>query len=108
MKRTLIIIVAEILTKRKGERMTGRQLAELIVKTEREFVAKKIKKTGKTEKVLVFQLMSEIGAQYHAIKQYSIYKTRLRPCKYYYRQRKNGKNKKTLPIFTQEEVEQKA
>lgn len=98
MKRTLNMIVADILIQRKEEKMTGRQLAELIVKTEHEFVAKKIKKTGKTEKVLVFQLMSEIGAQYPKIKQYSISKTHSRPCKYYFRERKNAAHKKTLPI----------
>ena len=99
MKKTLNIIVAEILTQRKEEKMTSRQLAELIVKTEREFISRKIKKTGKTEKVLVFQLMSEIGAQYPKIKQYSISKTHSRPCKYYFRERKNAAHRKQLPTF---------
>ena len=99
MKRTLNMIVAEILTQRKGEKWTGRELAEFIVKNEHEFIAKKVKKTGKKEKVLVFQLMSEIGAQFPKIKQYSITKSRTRPCTYYYRERKNAAHKRIVPTL---------
>ena len=84
-KKTLHGIVGEILKKNKKKQLTAHQLADLIVKTEPEFCAKKTKKTGKTEKVLTFQLMSEIGAQFYAIQQHDIARTDDRPAKYYYK-----------------------
>ena len=84
MKRTLGVIVSEYLTRHKTKQLTSRQLAEMVVKTEHEFVAKKVKKTEKEDKALVFQLMSEISAQYPAFKKYHIGKTTERPYKYYY------------------------
>ena len=85
MKRTLNTIVAEILTKRKPKQFTAHEIAEIIVKTEHEFCEKKIKRTGKTDKMLVFQLMSEIGAQYPKMKVDYIAKTDTRPTKYFYK-----------------------
>ena len=86
MRRTLIVIVSEIVTKNKTKRFTCRELAELIAKTERAFCAKKIKKTKKKNKELVFQLMSEIGAQSSKMKRLNVGKTRKRPQKYYYKE----------------------
>ena len=82
--KTLTVIVAEIL-KKQGKKWTARELADFIVKTEHEFVANKTKKTGKTEKVLVFQLMSEIGAQYYKLQMLGVRKTEDRPARYWYK-----------------------
>ena len=84
MRKTLGMIVADILTKNKRKKLTSHQLAEMIIKTEREYIARKIKKTEKEDKALFFQLMSEISAQYPAYKKYNIAKTTERPFKYYY------------------------
>ena len=83
-KPTLTVIVADIL-KKKGKKLTARELADIIAETEHEFVANKTKKTGKTEKVLVFQLMSEIGAQYYKLQMLGVHKTEDRPAKYWYK-----------------------
>ena len=85
MSKTLTEIVVEILKKKKGAKLTGHEIAEVIVKTEPEFIAKKVKRTQKTEKVLLFQLMSEIGAQYHKLSTLNVTKTEDRPAKYYYK-----------------------
>ena len=84
-KRTLSCVVSEILKKRRTKQLTAHEIAQIIVDTEHEFVQKKIKKTKKTDKVLVFQLMSEIGAQYHALQQCNVHKTTSRPCKYFFK-----------------------
>ena len=85
MKRTLVLIVADIVAQNKTKKFTSRELAEIIVKTEPEFCAKKIKKTKKKDKILVFQLMAEIGAQYPKMKAHNVTKTQKRPQKYYYK-----------------------
>ena len=85
MRKTLSVIAADILSKKKGQKLTGHQLAEVIMKTESDFINRKIKKTGKTEKFLLFQLMSEIGAQYYSLSKNGVAKTSTRPTKYYYK-----------------------
>lgn len=85
MKRTLGVIVGDILEKHQGKKLSGHDIAEIIVKTEREFVAKKVKRTGKEDKVLVFQLMSEIGSQAPKMKRYCVNVTSTKPIKYFYK-----------------------
>lgn len=91
MKRTLHVIVAEMLAKNKRKQFTAHEIADMIVKTEHEFVAKKIKRTLKSDKELVFQLMSEIGAQYPKLQRQNIAKTADRPCKYFYQKQTAAK-----------------
>ena len=86
MKRTLNTIIADILTQHNNDKFSAHDLAEIIVKTEHEFVNKKIKRTKKTGQVLVFQLMSEIGAQYPKLRiNFPVARTKTRPVKYFYK-----------------------
>jgi len=87
MKKTLNMIVVEILTKNKKRMYTVHELADVIVKTEPEFCKRKMEKTGKTEKILLFQLMSEIGAQFPKIIAEDVARTETRPQKYFYKKR---------------------
>ena len=91
MKKTLHDIVAEIVAKNKRKQFTAHEIADIIVKTEHEFVAKKTKRTMKTDKELVFQLMSEIGAQYPKLHRQNVSKTDDRPCKYFYQKQSAAK-----------------
>jgi len=84
MRRTLACIVSDIVAKNKRKQFTARELAEIIVKTEHDFVIKKIERTLKTDKELVWQLMSEIGAQSLKFQRYNIGKNTQRPQKYFY------------------------
>ena len=84
MKRTLACIVCGLLEKNKRKQFTSHEIAEMIVKTEPDFVAKKTKRTQKTDKELVWQLMSEIGAQYLKMRRMNVVKTADRPAKYFY------------------------
>ncbi len=97
MKRTLIMIVADIVAKNKKKQYTAHELAELIVKTEREFVEKKIAKTRKTEKILVYQLMSEIGAQFPKMIGYNVAKSEDRPQRYFYKKNATGGSPEVMP-----------
>ena len=89
MKKTLNMIVIDILTKNKKRMFTVHELANAIVKTEPEFCKRKMEKTGKTEKVLLFQLMSEIGAQFPKMVAEDVARTETRPQKYFYKKRTN-------------------
>lgn len=87
MKKTLNMIVVDILTKNKKRIFTVHELADAIVKTEPEFCKRKMEKTGKTEKILLFQLMSEIGAQFPKMIAEDVARTETRPQKYFYKKR---------------------
>jgi len=78
------MIVAEIVANNKRRQFTAHELAEVIMKTESEFCERKMKRTGKTEKVLLFQLMSEIGAQYPKMINFDVGQTSTRPFRYFY------------------------
>ena len=84
MKRTLNMIVGDVVAANKRKQFTAHEIAEIIIKKEREFITRKIERTGKTEKVLLFQLMSEIGAQYPKMARYNVGHSSTRPFKYFY------------------------
>jgi len=105
MKRTLNMIVGDIVAKNKGKKFSCHELAEMVVKTEPEFVKRKIEKTGKEDKVLVFQLMSEIGAQFPMMKPFFVVKTTTKPTRYFYKKTADGEKARerwTLRMKAQE------
>ena len=79
------MIVADVVAGDKRKQFTAHEIAAIIMEKEREFCTKKIERTGKTEKVLLFQLMSEIGAQYPKMVRYNVGQTATRPFKYFYK-----------------------
>ena len=85
MKRTLGMVVEDFLAKNKKKQYTAHEIAEGVMKVETEFCAKKMQKTGKTEKVLLFQLMSEIAGQYPKMIAFNIGRTEFKPFKYFYK-----------------------
>ena len=84
-KKTLAMIVSQLLSRRRKQQFTARELAEMIVKTETEFVINKTRNTLKEDKELIFQLMAEIGCQYYKLRRMNVEKTETRPYKYYYK-----------------------
>ena len=81
------MIVADIVAGNKRRQFTAHEIAEIIMKKETDFCLRKIKRTGKTEKILLFQLMSEIGAQYPKMINYDVGQTETRPFKYFYQKK---------------------
>ena len=81
------MVVEDFLAKNKRKQYTAHEIAEGIMKVETEFCARKMQKTGKTEKILLFQLMSEIAGQYPKLLAFNIGRTEFKPFKYFYKVR---------------------
>lgn len=86
MKQSLSQIVISLLKNHKQQFLTAREIAEQIVKNEKDFCNTKMKRTKtKTKEDMIAQLRAEIGSNYAkgTMKQY-VSRTADRPRKYYY------------------------
>lgn len=85
MKQNLNQIAAELVKNSTNQYLTAREIAEQIIKTQKEFCNNKMSRTAKkSNEALLKQLIAEIGAHSPALEKLNVYRTADRPHKYYY------------------------